>query len=102
MMELIKTEVIEVIDSYGAEKYDTDMNNYILSNSNQNGENQIQKFITTNNGHNLPIPCPECGKLFAKEFDIKRHMFTHTGEKPFKVILIFTSNVSLFFCLIFF
>ena len=33
-----------------------------------------------------PIPCPECGKLFAKEFDIKRHMFTHTGEKPFKVI----------------
>ena len=32
-----------------------------------------------------PTPCPECGKLFAKEFDIKRHMFTHTGEKPFKV-----------------
>lgn len=32
-----------------------------------------------------PLPCPECGKLFAKEFDIKRHMYTHTGEKPFKV-----------------
>lgn len=31
-----------------------------------------------------PLPCPECGKLFAKEFDIKRHMYTHTGEKPFK------------------
>ena len=35
-----------------------------------------------------PLPCPECGKLFAKEFDIKRHMYTHTGEKPFKVNLI--------------
>ena len=34
-----------------------------------------------------PIPCPQCGKMFAKEFDIKRHMFTHTGEKPFKVKL---------------
>ena len=34
-----------------------------------------------------PIPCPQCGKMFAKEFDIKRHMFTHTGEKPFKVSL---------------
>ena len=36
-------------------------------------------------GNSGPIPCPQCGKLFAKEFDIKRHMFTHTGEKPFKV-----------------
>jgi len=35
-------------------------------------------------GNSGPIPCPQCGKLFAKEFDIKRHMFTHTGEKPFK------------------
>ena len=39
-----------------------------------------------------PIPCPECGKLFAKEFDIKRHMFTHTGEKPFKVKNILASR----------
>ena len=38
-----------------------------------------------NHGGQGPIPCPQCGKLFAKEFDIKRHMFTHTGEKPFKV-----------------
>jgi hypothetical protein len=37
-----------------------------------------------NHGGQGPIPCPQCGKLFAKEFDIKRHMFTHTGEKPFK------------------
>ena len=38
-------------------------------------------------GGSGPIPCPQCGKMFAKEFDIKRHMFTHTGEKPFKVSL---------------
>ena len=31
------------------------------------------------------IPCPVCGKLFNKWFDIKRHMSTHTGEKPFTV-----------------
>ena len=31
------------------------------------------------------IPCPICGKVFRKEFDIKRHLYTHTGEKPFKV-----------------
>ena len=31
------------------------------------------------------LPCPVCGKLFSKWFDIKRHMSTHTGEKPFKV-----------------
>lgn len=43
----------------------------------------INKLIRGNNQG--PIPCPECGKFFAKEFDIKRHMFTHTGEKPFKV-----------------
>ncbi|CAG5080865.1 Oidioi.mRNA.OKI2018_I69.PAR.g9723.t2.cds [Oikopleura dioica] len=30
------------------------------------------------------IPCPICGKVFRKEFDIKRHLYTHTGEKPFK------------------
>lgn len=34
---------------------------------------------------NENIPCPECGKVFRKEFDIKRHLYTHTGEKPFKV-----------------
>jgi len=31
------------------------------------------------------LPCPVCGKLFNKWFDIKRHMSTHTGEKPFTV-----------------
>jgi hypothetical protein len=41
------------------------------------------------------LPCPVCGKLFNKWFDIKRHMSTHTGEKPFTVkILSRTKNIS--------
>ena len=40
------------------------------------------------------LPCPVCGKLFNKWFDIKRHMSTHTGEKPFTVkILSKTKNI---------
>ncbi|XP_049511294.1 histone-lysine N-methyltransferase PRDM9-like [Dermacentor silvarum] len=26
--------------------------------------------------------CPECGKRFTQRFDLKRHLVTHTGEKP--------------------
>lgn len=69
MMEIVKIEC-DAVD------YSNDINSLIRANGNSNNLNQPCV--------GGPIPCPQCGKLFAKEFDIKRHMFTHTGEKPFK------------------
>lgn len=31
--------------------------------------------------------CLLCGKQFNKKIDIRRHMRTHTGEKPYKCLL---------------
>ena len=30
------------------------------------------------------FPCPSCNKCFASAGDIKRHVMTHTGEKPYR------------------
>jgi len=72
-MEIVKIESIDTGD------YSNDINSMMQNSTSKRSTSPL----TTGPGG--PIPCPQCGKLFAKEFDIKRHMFTHTGEKPFKV-----------------
>uniref|UniRef100_A0A8C9Z8T2 C2H2-type domain-containing protein n=1 Tax=Sander lucioperca TaxID=283035 RepID=A0A8C9Z8T2_SANLU len=34
-------------------------------------------------GPRHPFSCSECGKRFGWKTSLRRHMITHTGEKPF-------------------
>ena len=38
--------------------------------------------VMINKGRSKGVECKVCGKIFAK--DLKRHMLTHTGERPFQ------------------
>ena len=44
--------------------------------------------ITSPNGPKaaslLKLPCHYCGHIFKTSQALKRHIFTHTGEKPYK------------------
>lgn len=34
-------------------------------------------------GANQYHPCSVCGRLFNRAYNLKKHLLTHTGEKPF-------------------
>uniref|UniRef100_A0A3Q3FQ76 C2H2-type domain-containing protein n=1 Tax=Labrus bergylta TaxID=56723 RepID=A0A3Q3FQ76_9LABR len=35
------------------------------------------------NWHTDGYPCPECGKAFRINSELKKHMMVHTGERPY-------------------
>ena len=47
---------------------------------NANGERKLSAYSAAPN----KIPCPFCGRLFPWTSSLKRHILTHTGDKPYK------------------
>lgn len=43
----------------------------------------LKRHINTHRGEK-PFKCKTCETGFANKQDLQRHMFTHTGEKPYK------------------
>lgn len=43
-----------------------------------------ETLIRSGSHRSLQHPCLHCGKVFKKPVDLRRHMRTHTGERPFK------------------
>lgn len=47
---------------------------------NSNGERKLSAYSAAPN----KIPCPFCGRIFPWTSSLKRHILTHTGDKPYK------------------
>ena len=45
-----------------------------------NGERKLSAYSAAPN----KIPCPFCGRMFPWTSSLKRHILTHTGDKPYK------------------
>lgn len=60
-----------------------DGDEFILPTDTKNEKNKL-KMRKRRSISNAVIKCDECGKVFSQRSSLNRHMFMHTGEKPFE------------------
>jgi KRAB domain-containing zinc finger protein len=53
---------------------------------NDNDDHYLHRVHRRVHQDEKPFPCPEddCDKAFKTQAELSRHMFRHTGQKPFK------------------